>query len=180
MNKFSVCFLLMLLVVSGCSRDMNDLDTYISDVKAKKSGEIEPLPTIKEHPKHTYQSTLLRSPFAPDENAEAAFVLERESKSGVKKDKNRNKEFLEQFSMSSLKMVGTINVKGIEHALIQTSDKLIHQVTEGNYMGENDGRVVKITEASIEIREIVPDGIDGYKYRPSEIELADAGDVSSN
>jgi len=167
-----------LLSLGACSKDMTDLDQYIADVKSRKSGKIEKLPEIVDHPKHTYQSALLRSPFAPDENAEEAIRIEQIKASGIKRDENRNKEFLEQFPMDSLRMVGTINIKGIEHALIQTSDGLIHQVTEGNYMGVNDGRVTNITESGIEIREIVSDGLGGFKYRPSEIELEDAGGIS--
>jgi len=68
-------------------------------------------------------------------------------------------------------MVGTLNSKGTNFALIKTADGLLHQVKAGNYMGENDGQVTKVSESGIEVREIVPDGLGGYVYRPSELPL---------
>jgi len=170
MKKISYLVLSISLLMVGCSRDMNDLEQYISSVKARKAGAIEPLPTIKEYQKYTYQSGLLRSPFMPDFDAEAASQAQTTG-SGVRRDVNRNREFLEQYPLDSLKMVGTINSRGENFALIKTADGLIHQVKAGNYMGENDGRVMKVKESSIELREIVPDGLGQYVYRPTELPL---------
>jgi len=65
MKKMNLNLALLLsscLVLSACGRDMNDLESYIGSVKARKASTIEPLPTIKEHPKYAYQSGLSRSP----------------------------------------------------------------------------------------------------------------------
>jgi len=171
MKKFYLIVLASFAITfTGCSRDMSDLTTYIKKVKARKASSIEEIPPIKEHPKHTYQSSLLRSPFARDTKAEAE---ERDNsiKGGVERDENRNKEFLEAFPLDSLQMVGTLNSKGINYALVKTADGLLHQVKPGNFMGENDGQVMNVTESGIEIREIVPDGLGNLIYRPSEIPL---------
>jgi len=172
MNKWylSVFLVGLSLSLSGCSRDLSDLESYVSKVKARKAGAIEPLPVITDHPKYTYRSSLLRSPFLPDIEAEKSSEKKR-IQNGPKRDENRNKEFLEDFPLDSLQMVGTLNSKGTNFALIKTADGLLHQVRAGNYMGQNDGQVTKVTESGLEVREIVPDGLGGYVYRPSELPL---------
>ena len=56
-------------------------------------------------------------------------------------------------------------------ALIQTPDRQIERVQVGNYLGMNQGRVVKISPTQIDLVEIVPDGRDGYVERPRTLVL---------
>ena len=42
------------VVLTGCSSDMDDLDSYINEVKARPGGRIEPLPEIKPYEVFTY------------------------------------------------------------------------------------------------------------------------------
>ena len=70
-------------------------------------------------------------------------------------------------------MVGTLELAGVNYGLVQTSDGLIHRVVPGNYMGQNDGRIVTITESEIELVEIISDGIGGYLEREAAVSLAD-------
>ena len=56
------------LGLSGCGGDMDDLDEYINEVKARPGGRIEPLPEITPYEVFTYVADVegLRSPFVPD------------------------------------------------------------------------------------------------------------------
>ena len=54
---------------------------------------------------------------------------------------------------------------------MQDSDGLIHRVVPGNYMGQNFGRITSITQSSIELVEIVSDGLGGYLERPAALAL---------
>jgi len=58
------------------------------------------------------------------------------------------------------------------YGLIQTSDGLIHRVIPGNFMGQNDGRIIGITESEIDMVEIISDGIGGYIERDAAIALS--------
>ena len=64
---------------------------------------------------------------------------------GVRPDARRNREFLEGFSLDTLKMVGTLHLGGRIYGLVQTKDGLIHRVALGNYVGQNDGKVSDVT-----------------------------------
>jgi type IV pilus assembly protein PilP len=70
-------------------------------------------------------------------------------------------------------MVGTLQLGETQFGLVQTSDGLIHRVIPGNYMGQNDGRIVVVSESEIELVEIISDGIGGYLEREAAVGLAD-------
>ena len=57
-------------------------------------------------------------------------------------------------------------------AVVQTNDGLVHRVTVGNHMGQNYGRIVAISDAQIQLVEIIPDGLGGFLERPAAIALA--------
>jgi type IV pilus assembly protein PilP len=155
-----------LLSLSGCSRSMSDLETYITEIKARPGGRIEPLPEIRAHEVHAYDSRDARSPFTPDLPAARA-------DSGLRPDAERRREFLEGFPLDTLRMVGTLTIGGRYYGLVQTSDRLIHRVVLGNYLGQNDGRIISITESSIQLLEIIPDGLGGYIERAASIGLGE-------
>jgi type IV pilus assembly protein PilP len=69
-------------------------------------------------------------------------------------------------------MVGTLYIGDSMYGLIQTSDGLIHRVIPGNFMGQNDGRIIDITESEIDMVEIISDGIGGYIERDAAIALS--------
>ena len=161
--------LLATALASGCGRDMADLDAYVAEVKARPGGRIEPLPEIRTFESFAYEPGGARSPFVasmPDD-AGGGFP------GGVRPDQTRKREFLESFPLDTLGMVGTLNLGGTLYGLVQTSDKLIHRVTVGNYLGQNDGRIVAITDSDIQLIEIIPDGLGGYTEREASVSLGE-------
>ena len=160
--------LLAVSTLAGCGRDMADLDAYVAEVKARPGGKIEPLPEIKTYETFAYEPGDTRSPFVaslPDERTVAG--------GGIRPDQSRRREFLENFSLDTLDMVGTLNLGGTLYGLVQTRDQLIHKVTVGNYLGQYDGRIVAITDSDIQLIEIIPDGLGGYTERAASIGLGE-------
>jgi type IV pilus assembly protein PilP len=161
--------LLVAALVAGCGRDMADLDAYVAEVKSRPGGKIEPLPEIKTYESFAYEPGDARSPFVASIREDMAGDLER----GIRPDQSRKREFLESFPLDTLAMVGTLNLGGTLYGLVQTSDKLIHRVTVGNYLGQNDGRIVAITDSDIQLIEITPDGLGGYTEREASVSLGE-------
>ncbi len=157
--------------LGACGGDMDDLDQYINDVKARPGGRIEPLPEITPYEVFTYIADAegRRSPFVPDSPQAVAGM----AAGGTRPDPARSREFLEQFPLDTLRMVGTMELGETHFGLVQTSDGLIHRVVPGNYMGQNDGRIVTVNESEIELVEIISDGIGGYLEREAAVGLAD-------
>lgn len=157
--------------LGACGGDMDDLDQYINSVKARPGGRIEPLPEITPYEVFTYIADAegIRSPFVPDSPQAASGM----AAGGTRPDPERSREFLEQFPLDTLRMVGTLQLGDTHYGLVQTSDGLIHRVVPGNYMGQNDGRIVAVNESAIELVEIISDGIGGYLEREAAVGLAD-------
>ena len=129
------------------------------------SGEFVPIATV------SYASHQSRSPFRPPSGQEELELLERRS---VEPDFTRPKEYLERFTLDSLTMVGTITKPGAPlEALLRDPTGAVNRVKTGNYMGKNFGRVVEVTDSSVSVIEIVPDGQDGWVERPRTIRVAE-------
>ena len=165
--------LLLAFVATGlaaCGGDMDDLDSYVNQVKARPGGRIEPLPEVTPYEVFTYiaDGEGYRSPFVPDTPQAAGPAT-----GGTRPDPDRPAEFLESFPLDTLRMVGTLDINETVYGLVQTSDGLIHRVVPGNYMGQNDGRITGISESEIVLVEIISDGIGGYIERDAAIGLSD-------
>ena len=153
------------LLLGGCSSDLDDLRAEIEKAKQRPGGRIQPLPEVKPYISHEYEMAERRSPFLQS--------LAGENPSGPRPDVQRAREYLEQFPLDTLKMVGTLRLGGANYGLLQTRDGLIHRVLPGNHVGQNDGRVMSIADARITVTEIVPDGLGGYLERPAALALSD-------
>jgi type IV pilus assembly protein PilP len=152
------------LVLTACGSGMENLDQYIAAVKQRPGGRIEPLPQIKPYETFDYSVENKRSPFVQDRSGEQS-----QTGTGPTPIKNRNKEYLEQFPLDTLNMVGTLERSGKKYGLVQTNDGLVHRVLPGNYLGQNDGRVVSVTDGRIEIEELVSNGIGNFFKRSAGI-----------
>ena len=148
----------------ACSSADNDLARFIEDTKKEPGGHVEPLPEVKPYETFIYSAGTMRSPFQPGGAGGPG-------SGGLRPDSKRNREFLEQFSLDTLKMVGTLKLSGQMYGLVQTKDGLVHRVTPGNYMGQADGKITDITPSKINVVEIVPDGLGGYMERRASLGL---------
>ncbi len=157
------------LLLGGCSSKDSDLERFISETRQQSGGAVEPLPEVKPYESFTYSAATMRSPFMP--GGSGASSAGPGGGPSVRPDQRRNREFLEQFSLDTLKMVGTLRIEARTYGLVQTKDGLVHRVLPGNYMGQSDGKVVDISASKISVVEIVPDGLGGYMERPAALAL---------
>ena len=160
-----VGLVLAALVAGGCSGGQSDLQKWIEATKKKQGGRIQPLPEMKPYESYVYSAGDLRSPFQPQGPNSA-------NGQSLRPSSRRNREFLEGFSLDTLRMVGTFKVGSNFYGLVQSKDGLVHKVQPGNYLGQNDGKVTEITGGRISLVEIIPDGLGGYIERPASLALA--------
>jgi type IV pilus assembly protein PilP len=151
--------------LTACSSADTELARFIEDTKKEPGGRVEPLPEIKPYETFVYAAAEMRSPFLPSSPGSGAGY------GGIRPDQKRNREFLEQFSLDTLKMVGTLRLGGQMFGLVQTKDGLVHRVTTGNHLGQAEGKITEITPAKISLVEIVPDSLGGYMERPAALAL---------
>src|SRR5215471_13740184 len=151
--------------LTACSSADDDLARFIEDTKKEPCGRVEPLPEIKPYETFVYSAAEMRSPFLPSSPGSGAGL------NGVRPDQKRNREFLEQYSLDTLKMVGTLRLGGSIYGLVQTKDGLVHRVTTGNHIGQAEGKIIEISPSKISLVEIVPDSLGGYMERPAALAL---------
>ena len=151
------------VALSGCSSKDDELDQFIAETKQEQGGSVPKLPELKPYESYAYESVNIRSPFMPGGSGGNG--------PGLRPDSRRNREFLEQFSLDTLRMVGTLRMADRTYGLVKTKDGLVHRVLPGNYMGQSDGRVTEISPSKISVVEIVPDGLGGYMERPASLAL---------
>jgi len=154
-------------VLAGCSDDMSELSQQIAEVKSRPGERIEPLPEIKPYEAFVYNVSTLRSPFTPSAPVQADLP------NSIRPDSRRSREFLEQFPLDTLRMVGTLQLQGRNFGLVQGKDGLVHRILPGSYIGQNEGRVLSINESRVSLIEIVPDGLGGYIERPAALALSE-------
>jgi type IV pilus assembly protein PilP len=158
-----------LVALAACSSDSHsDLAAYIDEVKARKAGRIAPLPEVKNFESYQYNKADLRDPFKP---AGVEAVSEAVTSAGLQPDVQRNKEPLEAFPLDSLRFVGHMEQEGRVWAVITAPDSLVYRVEEGNYLGQNFGRISLINESQIDIKEIIPNGLGGWTERDATLTL---------
>ncbi len=157
------------LVLSGCGPDLDDLDDFFKTVREKPGGTIEPLPEFAAYEPFAYGAMGLRSPFEPPVR-----VRPRPLGAGgkeVKPDLNRPKQYLAQFNIIDLKMVGTLNRPGEFYGLVREPTGGVHRVKIGDYLGQNYGRITGLSAANVELTEIVSDGVGGWQERNRVLNL---------
>lgn len=159
------------LALGGCADDsMRDLKAYAEEVKSRPGGPIKPVPEFKPAETYTYVPGDRRSPFimqeAETEQAQAV------AGTGPRPDPNRRREELEQFPLDTLRMVGILEQNNEIWGLVQSKEKTIYRVQPDNFMGQNHGKINRITEDQIELTELIPDGIGGYIERRATLALA--------
>lgn len=159
------------LMLSACdASDLSDLERFVSDKTERATGLIEPIPTFAAYEAFAYSAQGMRSPF--DRPVEVAQLAGLRLKTSVAPDRLRAREFLEQFPIDSLMLVGNLKRQGVEWALLQGPSGGIHRVREGNYVGPNHGKVVDIGDNYVAIMEIVTDGTaNGWVERPRTLEF---------
>lgn len=169
----SVCAAVLLMTeLTGCSSDFDAMKERMDAIRAQPRGRVEPPLEFTPMPTFTYAAHQLRSPFVPPVTLEELIAADPSKK--VAPDFSRPQEYLEKYGLEALRMRGTITRPGsVLYGLVEDADGGVQRIKVGNYMGKNHGKIVEITQAQINIMEIVPDGRDGWVERPRSLVMAD-------
>lgn len=163
-----------LLVLAGCQPSgQDDLRQWMNDLRANTKPHVTPL---KEPVEFVPQDYLAGNGVDPFNQQKLTQALRRDSQESagnatlIAPELARRKEPLESYPLDTVKMVGSMVKNGRPTALV-TVDKLLYQVTPGNYLGQNYGKIVAITETNMKIREIVQDQTGDWVERMTTLDL---------
>jgi len=175
-NFKSVLPLAALIILSGCS-SKQDIQQWLDRQREIVVPRITPLAKPVPFVPAAYAQSTAPDPFESDRLTKALRAQNAGNDTLLQAELNRRKEPLEAFALDAIAMIGSIDKKGRQIALIRAND-LIYQVRLGDYLGQNYGKVTKITEGAIELREIVQDPSGEWIERNTTLELRQSQEKS--
>lgn len=169
----ALVLLLPLALLAGCAPGSGDISHWMAEQRAQMTPKVTPVEKPKDFKPLSYTEAAALGPFSAERLAQA---LRRESgvvgsgASLIGPELNRRKEPLEAFPLDTMSMVGSIDRSGQRVALVRV-DRLLYQVRAGDYLGQNFGRVTRISESQVTLREIVQDAAGEWIERAAELQL---------
>ena len=157
-----------LSLIAGCGGDgMDDLREFVKNAHADRKPKIEPLPEIKPYEAFAYAAAELPDPFSP-----ANLRPQSAGKAtGPRPDMNRRKEPLEDYPLDALKMVGTLSKGKLSWGIIQAPDGTVHRVQRGNFIGQNFGKITRVSDDKIDLVEMHQGPLGGWVEREAVLAI---------
>ena len=162
------------LVLAGCGASQEDeIRNWMVEERNQTHSKIKPIAEPKQFKPEAYTNAAAMDPYSKQKLTQA---LKRDSAQAsangglVAPELLRRKEPLESFPLDTMTLVGSIWKAGQPVALIKV-DNLLYQVKLGNYLGQNYGKVTKINETEVSVREVVQDAVGEWIERVATLEL---------
>jgi type IV pilus assembly protein PilP len=161
---------LLLLTLAGCGGQNEELREWMEQQKREVKPSVKPLSPPKKFDPEPYTGGDKVDPFSQQKLTVALKQEAKQPNSLLASELNRRKEPLEAFPLDSMTMVGSVTKNGQQYALLKVNN-LLYQVKVGDHLGENYGKITKITETEITLREIVQDAAGEWIERNTSLEL---------
>ena len=158
--------------LAGCAGEQDELQQWMEQQRRQTKPSVQPLSPPKKFNPQAYVAGDGVEPFSTQKLTVALKQEARQPSSLMASEVNRRKEPLEAFPLDSMSMVGSVIRQGRTFALLRV-DNLLYQVKAGDYLGQNYGKITKISETDIGLREIVQDAAGEWIERPAALQLQD-------
>ena len=154
--KKNILWCSAVLLLTACSLTEGNLQQWMDNAQAEAKSKVRQpqIPTISKSPEYVDQQSGINAP-NPD----------------------RPKEILENFSLESLRYVGSIKRGGQVSAFVEAGGHT-YTVRVGNYLGQNYGQITAITPDKLILSEVTEDSYGAWQRRTAELEL-NASDASN-
>lgn len=174
-RKLSLCvFAGTVLLLSGCmSSEQDELRQWMQDERNGIRPQVTPIPEPTKFVPQSYTGERLTEPFSSEKLASVmrgSLAATVSNSALLDAELNRRKQPLEAYPLDTMSMVGSLTRNGQLVALLKV-DNLLYQVRAGSYLGQNYGRVTKISETEITLREIAQDASGEWAERPAALQL---------
>jgi type IV pilus assembly protein PilP len=159
------------LLLAGCGDGgVGETRAWMQQVEARTVAKVKPLPELKTFEPHGYDPREALDPFDQAKLLGELARMAQTVPNANQPDLNRPKEPLEMVPLDTMRMVGTMKKGGVSYALLQVESAL-YRVRPGQRLGQNYGRVARISDDAVEIRESVQDATGDWVERIAHIEL---------
>jgi len=158
------------LLLSACSPGLDELQAWMDQQRREAKPNVAPLEPPKPYDPEPYTAAQAVDPFSTQKLSVALRIEARQPSSLLAGEVNRRKEPLEAFPLDSMRMVGSVERDGRPFALLRVNE-LLYQVKVGDYLGQNYGRVTRIGETEVLLREVVQDAAGEWIERSANLQL---------
>ena len=159
-----------MIALAGCSGEQEELSQWMEQQKREVKPNVQPLSPPKKFVPQPYIALNGVEPFSAQKLTVALKQEAKQPNSLLAAEINRRKEPLEAYPLDSMQMVGSVTKTGRPYALLRV-DNLLYQVKSGDYLGQNYGKITKISETDVSLREIVQDAAGEWIERVSTLQL---------
>jgi type IV pilus assembly protein PilP len=172
MRQLAMIVAVLLLAGCGASSE-SELRQWMTEQKSQTRPRIAPISEPKQFIPESYGQVATIEPFS---NQKLTQALKRDSTQAaangalIAPELARRREALEAFPLDAMTLVGSMTQSGQPVALVKV-ENLLYQVRLGNYLGQNYGRVGKIAETELTLREIVQDATGEWIERTATLQL---------
>jgi type IV pilus assembly protein PilP len=164
----------LLAALGGCSSDQDELHQWMEQQRKEAKPSVTPLLPPKKFLPQPYESAAGLDPFSTQKLTVAIRQEAAQPNSLLTAEMNRRKEPLEAYPLDGMTMVGSLTRDSRRYALLRV-ENLLYQVKTGEYLGQNFGRITKISETEITLREVVQDAAGEWIERTSTLQLQEKG-----
>jgi type IV pilus assembly protein PilP len=161
---------LVAFMLAGCGADQEELTQWMDQQKREVKPSVQPLSPPTKFVPQPYTALGGVEPFSGQKLTVALKQEAKQPNSLLSAEINRRKEPLEAYPLDSMSMVGSVTKAGRPYALLRV-DNLLYQVKSGDYLGQNYGKITKISETEVDLREIVQDAAGEWIERTSALQL---------
>ena len=162
------------VLLAGCgASDVREVQDWMAQTKKDTRVSVKPIPEPKTFIPFAYMARESLDPFTPNKLLAELALAAATNGDKLKPDMARRKEVLENYPLDTLTMVGTMEKAGVNYALIQL-DRQVYQVRTGMRIGQNFGTVISVSDAAVNIKEVVQDAGGEWVERMAKLELQES------
>ncbi len=164
---------LLALLLIGCSGGVDEeLRSYTESVLTRKAKALPRPPPPEPYVVYTYAGNG-PDPFEPFFKETEEEQVSSDDDSPYAPMQGRLKEELEDFPLDSLRMVGTLEQAEDVWGIVINREGTIYRIQAGNYMGQNNGKIIAVLENRIELEERAKDARGKWYLREASLALAE-------
>jgi len=172
-QQLTLCLFCLSLVAACSTSDEEQLQQWMTEQRNQTRSRVERLPEPTKFTPQAYTQEAEIEPFSIQKLAQA---LKRDAAQPasssvlIAPEMARRKQPLEASPLDAVVMVGSL-IRASQPVALVRVDNLLYQVRVGNYLGQNYGKVTKVSETGISLREIVQDAAGEWIERTTALQL---------
>ena len=163
--------LLLCAALAGCSDDSHGLQAWMDETRAAAPRRVARIPEPKRFEPFRYEARAGEDPFSKTRLQGTPTGVPARNKGGLSPDTNRRREPLEAFPLDTIRLVGHLYRASTGPVALLEADKVVFQARIGSYVGQHFGRITRISETEVAIKETVQDAAGDWVQRDISLAL---------